>query len=62
MEKNLAEYLRKHPECELYMNQDHHLTSEEVHSLLDLHAWFESAFHFAESTANCRAEQSTDLE
>lgn len=34
MEKNLSEYLRKHPDCELYTGQDRFLTTEEKQSLI----------------------------
>jgi len=34
MEKNLQEYLRKHPDCELYTGQDRFLTTEEKQSLI----------------------------
>lgn len=34
MEKNLQEYLKKHPECEMYHGQDKHLTMEEKAQLI----------------------------
>lgn len=34
MEKNLQEYLRKHPDCELYTGQDRYLTTDEKQALI----------------------------
>jgi len=34
MEKNLQEYLRKHPDCELYTGQDRFLTTDEKQALI----------------------------